>query len=79
MSDLTLMATQGFFGEAEDRIAALGTQGFYQDVVFIPPDILLLEIGISSSRGAGGDIAIIRPRGAIGIVSSRSGGDPDVV
>lgn len=60
MSDLTLIATQGYFGDADDRIAALGTQGFYQEVVFVPPDILVMEISMSSSRG---EIAIIRRDG----------------
>ena len=75
MEDITLIATQGSFGPATDRVAALATQGFFEEVGYVAPKILDLQISIRSS---GSQIGITR-RNGIQIRSSRSHGDPRVV
>ena len=68
MSDITGVATQGQFGDVEDRIASMATQGFFAELDYVAPKILTLEIGISSS---GSQIGITRGDG-IQIRSSRA-------
>ena len=71
MLDITGVATQGHFGDVEDRIVSMATQGFFTELEYVPPKILTLQIGISSS---GSQIGITKGDG-IQIRGSRGGVD----
>lgn len=71
MLDITGVATQGHFGDVEDRIVSMATQGFFTELEYVAPKILDLEISIRSS---GSQIGITR-RNGIQIRGSRGGVD----